>query len=270
VSQLPTLDLVRHDRSSLTNSQWTLLSNILHAYDTFNLIPTLHHIVQNLSSSSSSQVCFEPKDAFETIGSMYTAIQSFVSSIPDFQVFSINEQQSLLQRNLHGIASFYSNLVFRETGLFENSKSFQSYKTAYGSETIQQSNCLIKRLSLDTTLCKLMLIPIAFSSNSFIVDIHENMHNDNLIFATFRLYGSQNVYVELLWRYMLYRYGYRDSVLQFSKLVKYILDMIDLTATVYKSHKIHHDFVVDVVEKTKEKLVISQNEPISLWGNELS
>ena len=87
-----------------------------------------------------------------------------------------------------------------------------------------------------------MLLVIAFSSNCLIVDIHENMHNDSFIFGTFRLYGSQNVYVELLWRYMLYRYGYSETVLRFSKLVKYILDNIKQTASVYMSNKIHHDY----------------------------
>jgi hypothetical protein len=96
------------------------------------------------------------------------------------------------------------------------------------------------------------------------------MSNDSLIYGTFRLYGSQNVYVELLWKYMLYRYGYCDTVLHFNKLVKHILDMIKIAAVVYVSHAIHHDYIDDIVEKTKENLITSQNDLIPLWGKELS
>jgi hypothetical protein len=229
----------------------------------------LQHILKNISSSPS-ELCFEVNDALETIGTIYSSIQSFVSSTPDFQVLTINEQQSLFERNLHGIGSFYSNLIYRETGLLDNSKCYQSYIEAYGWETMNDSNRLVNRSYIDSTLFKLMLIIIAFSSNCFIVDVHENIQNDSLIFGTFRLYGSQNVYVELLWKYMLYRYGFNGAVHHFNQLIKHILDMIELAGNVYKNHQIHHDFVDEVVEKTKEQLIISQNEPIVLWGKTLT
>jgi hypothetical protein len=221
-------------------------------------------------SSSTSEIYFEANDALETIGSIYTSIQSFVSCTPDFQVLTINEQQSLFERNLHGIGSFYSNLIYRETGLFDNEKLYQTYIAAYGLETMKQSSRLVHRSSLDSTLFKLILIILAFSPNCFIVDVHENIQNDSLIFGTFRLYGSQNVYIELLWKYMLYRYGFMEAVRHLNNLVKHILDMIELAGNVYKNHQLHHDFVDEVVEKTKEQLIISQNEPIVLWGKTLA
>jgi hypothetical protein len=215
-------------------------------------------------------MCFEVNDALETIGTIYSSIQSFVSSTPDFQVLTVNEQQLLFDRNLHGIGSFYSNLIYRETGLLDNSKCYKSYVDAYGSEIIRDSHQLVHRSHIDATNFKLILIILAFSSNCFTVDVPENIQNDRLIFATFRLFGSQNIYVELLWRYMLYRYGFHGAVQQYDRLIKHILDMIELAGSVYKSNQVHHDFVDDVVEKTKEQLVISQNEPIVLWGRTLT
>ncbi len=102
------------------------------------------------------------------------------------------------------------------------------------------------------------------------MNVHKNMHNDRLGFGTFHLYGSQNVYVELLWKYIIYRYSYSDTVLHFNKLVKHMLDMIKHTATIYTSHETHHDFVDDVIEKIKEKLIISENKSIALWGKTLT
>ena len=265
------MDLLQNDRSTLTTSEWTLISNILHAYDTFSVIPKLHQIFKNLSSLPN-EVRYDVNGAicaFEAVGYMLTSMESLISSIPDFQILTLNEQRSLLQRNLQGVSGFYSQLVFRETDLLKNPKCFQSYTIAYGSKTIKQLNHLVKRIDPDLTLFKLMLVMITFSSNCSILHVHENMHNDSLIFGTFRLLGSQNVYVELLWKYMIYRYGYFDTILRFHKLVKQILDMMKHSATVYTSNEIHHDLIDNFVEKTKEKLIICQNEVIPLWGNTL-
>ncbi|CAF0855630.1 unnamed protein product [Adineta steineri] len=269
VSQLPTLDLLNHDRSSLTTSQWTLFSNVLHAHDRFSLMSTLHHILNSLSSSYQG-ARFNEANAVETIGAMYISMESFISCTPDFQVLSVNEQQSLLKRNLHCIGSSCSNFLFRDAHFLNNPDCFQIYRRAYGSEMTNQAYHLTKQLDLDSTLIKFMLIIVAFSSNSFLVDIDENIHNDSLLLGTFRLFGSQNVYVELLWKYMEYRYGYSETVIRFAGLVKHVLSMIKHAANIYISNEIHHDFVAEVVEKTNETLIKNQNELVPLWGKPLS
>ncbi len=121
----------------------------------------------------------------------------FISSTPDFQVLSINEQQSLYERNLLGISSLSSNILFRDTDFLENSICYNSFIQFYGWETIKQIKYFIKQLDYDSTLHKLMLLIIVFSSNCLVVNVHKNIRNDSLILGTFRLYGSQNIYVEI-------------------------------------------------------------------------
>jgi hypothetical protein len=60
----------------------------------------------------------------------------------------------------------------------------------------------------DLIFIKLILMKLTFSSNLFTVNEKKNFHEDNLLYGTFRLFGSQNVYVELMWNYMIYRYGF--------------------------------------------------------------
>ncbi|CAF4834592.1 unnamed protein product [Rotaria sp. Silwood1] len=96
------------------------------------------------------------------------------------------------------------------------------------------------------------------------MDIHENLNDDNLIYSTFRLFGSQNVYVELLWKYIMYQYNYSETVIHFAGLVKSMLDSIRQATSVYISIDIHHEFRDEAIEKTKETLILSQNEPVSL------
>jgi hypothetical protein len=146
---------------------------------------------------------------------------------------------------------------------------YGSFITVYGLETIKQIKHLIEQLDLNTTLFKLMLLVLAFSSNCMIVDVPKDMHNNNFVFGTFCLYGSQNVYVELLWKYMLYQYGYYETVIRFSKLVTCVLSRMRQVANIYMSNVIHHDIVDEVTKTIKKTLIINQNEPVPLWGKTL-
>jgi len=259
---------LRNDKSLLTTSQWTLVSNVLHAYDRFSPISTYNCILKNLSLSSC-ETRFDAADVLKTASSAFTSLQSFISSTPDFQVLSLNEQQALLKRNLHGMGPFAATIAFRDTNFLRNSKCYSGFTAFYGSETAMRVEHIINQLDPESTLLKFILLVIFFSSNCFVVDIHENMYNDSFLLGTFRLFGSQNVYVELLWKYMLYRYDYHETVLRFTGLVKCVLDKIKQTSSLYMNNKIHNNLIYGVVEQSKESFIINQNEPVSLWGKTL-
>lgn len=220
---------------------------------------------KNLSSSPAEDH-FNVSDVLDIIRFACESMPSFISSTPDFQVLTVNEQISLFIRNLHGVTSLYFTIFLRNADLLDSPQYYDSYITVYGSTIIQQLKHFLKRLDQDATLFKLMLLVITFSSNNIIVDVDENMDNDPLLLGTFRLYGSQNVYVELLWKYMLYRYGYYEAVIRFSGLVKSILDNMRDAAFIYMNNTTHHHLIKEVTEKAKEKLIIKQNEFIPLWA----
>jgi hypothetical protein len=65
------------------------------------------------------------------------SMRLFISSTPDFQVLSVNEQQSLFERNLHGIPSLCSNIFFRDIHFLDNPECYSSFITIYGLEIIK-------------------------------------------------------------------------------------------------------------------------------------
>ncbi|CAF1092494.1 unnamed protein product [Adineta ricciae] len=264
--QIVPLDLLTNDRSLLTTAQWTLVSNVIHAFDRYGIMSEMKHLAQNVSSANL-QTPFTVDNALKLIGSAYLSIQSLINCTPEFQVLCTDEQKSLLQRNLHGIGCYYSNLLYRDSEIFDNSACCLSFRLAYGLSAIEKSKVLVKCLDIDSTLFQLLLIIIAFSSNCFIVDFDSpnNLH-DSFLFGTFRLFGSQNIYVELLWKYMMYRYGYNATIIRFSKLIGHVINMLRYIAEVYLTHSVHRTFVDGVVEETKDILVDSQNQPVALWG----
>ena len=194
-------------------------------------------------------------------------MRSFLRSIPDFQILTSSEQSSLLERNLQGISGLTFTLVSRDTCVIDHSPSLTEAIRFYGFEVVCRAQQLKNRLDPDSTLVKLMLPVLAFSSNCVILDVPRTGHHDSLLLGTFRLLGSQNVFVEILWRYLVYRYGDLEAVKRFSGLVKQMLDEIDHVAKIYKSNKVHQQFLDQTFHEFKLSSSNRMAVCVPLWGN---
>lgn len=255
------MDLLRADRSTLLSSDWTLLSNIVHAHDTFSSIPQIRRRVEQVLPSA-----FEVSDVLETVLLMYTSTKAFIGSSPDYRILTTSEQSSLLDRNLHGILSLVSIIFMRCAAIFDTPKCLGKFIQLYGMEKVGDARQINGELDGDLTILKVFLLILAFSSNCFIVDPQTVGKNDSFIFGTYRLLGSQNAYVELLWKYMLHRYGFQASVLRFAKLIELFLAIINHCAQIYTDNDTHHHLVDGVVNEMKQSLIIDQNDDELLWG----
>ena len=255
-------------RSFLLDSEWTLLSNIVHAYDTYNTIAQMSRTIDSLSTLPV-EMHTNVTNPLEIICQMYTSMQSFIRSSPDFRILTLNEQTSLLERNLHGVTGFYSILFFRDTGILHNTTCMEAFINIYGLDAMLLAKRVNERLDPDSTSIILILLVSAFSSNSFIVNEHENMEHDSLLHGTFRLLGSQNVYVDLLGKYMIYRYGYNESIIRCSRLTQLFLCMLKNLAIIHANNETHRKIVADIIEMLKQSLTIDDNEQTPLWGKDL-
>lgn len=260
-----TLDLLNTDRSSLTNHEWTMLSNVIHAYDKFDPTSKVIDDARNLHILPR-ECLFDSSHTHNLFTTYYTTARLFLASSADYKVLTVDEQCSLLKRNLTGLFIFCAEITCRDLDMLNDPLWNHTLTYTLGSDLIERKRYLNSRLELDTTLIKFMLIIIAFSSNCFMLDERQTIRNDHLLYGTFRLLGSQNAFVEILWKYMLYRYGYRDTVLRFSQLVKQILDLISLVVNMYKSHQLHQFFVDNTIQIATSISKLNENNTIPLWG----
>jgi hypothetical protein len=210
------------------------------------------------------------KNAFDIINSLFTTMQSFLSSTPDFQILTLSEQSALFERNLYGVASLYSVLLFRDSSIIENKICLESFTKIYGLEMMAQTKRITKQLDLDLTIITIMLIIFAFSSCYLVIYLDENIYNDSLLFGTHRLLGSQNVFVELLWKYMIYRYGFYDTARRFARLITLLIDSTKYSAMSYTSNPTYRKLADNAIIKTKRTLIINQNRQTSLWGKNMT
>jgi hypothetical protein len=112
-----------------------------------------------------------------------------------------------------------------------------------------------------------MMIILSFSSNCSVLTFPETKFNDTLLLGTFRLLGSQNVYVELLWKYMVYRYGDHQTIIRFAQLIKQVVDLIDHLIKVCMTGNINRFTLDNIFVENKRSFISNPNEHIPLWGN---
>lgn len=74
-----------------------------------------------------------------------------------------------------------------------------------------------------------------------------------LLSSPMLILNIQNFYVELLFKYMLYRFGHHEAVMRFSNLIKSAVDQITLSNTA-REILIHQAIVQNVVDETERSL----------------
>ncbi len=99
-----------------------------------------------------------------------------------------------------------------------------------------------------------MLSVITFSSNCSIV-IFDDQENITTISSSLDLIHVQNVYVTMLWKYLIYLYGFKEATLRFSSIVKSIIDVTRMLESMPEN--ITHDLMVEtIVAETQRSLLI--------------
>ena len=198
--------------------------------------------------------------------SFYSCTESFIGSIADFQVLTVAEKSSLYQRNLHGVLNICATFLLRMASMFESPANNHLIVSVYGQDIFERTKRIGLQLDDDLVLIKLMMVTFAFSSNCYMVELKEENLNDRLLLGTFRLWGSQNVYAELLWSYLTYRYNYYEAALRFARMIKNLLDLLKMSGDVHHQNDLHQQFVEEVTVLTEQTLTINENELVPVWG----
>ncbi|CAF4118008.1 unnamed protein product [Rotaria magnacalcarata] len=279
ILDLPSVDNVRIpkpsalDRSpdgnylALNDSERVVISNVVHAYDAFSPIFEMQRTMSLLKTSASDPQ-YGISQAIQISLGVYNGVQSFISSTPDFKILTCAEQHSLLKRNLLGLVCGGLLCIAYESGMFDTAGNELAFSLLYGTELTQHARSICQKLNSDLILIKLLIITLAFSSNCYMVDNQENIGEDPLLLGTFRLFGSQNAYVEIIWKYLIHNYGFDRSVHIFSKLIKQFLDVFSLSMYMYANKPYHHIFLDEIVKEIETCSIYDDQCIVPLWGKQ--
>jgi hypothetical protein len=200
----------------ISPSDQTLLTNILSAYER-TCIAT--KAAQSPSFPSSTHA------SLHTFLNDYTerqkALVRYFKLIPEFERLSMTDKIHLIRNN------FCSTLPINEAALSTDisPKLLDSIAILFNRNiSTQLCNCvtLVHSYTSDRTLLKLLLIIKSLSSG--INRTRNDTDMDRIYDDTLSIFAAQNIYVELLWRYLLSRFPSELDVVKFySKLMRDLL-----------------------------------------------
>ena len=217
-------------------------------------------------SASASNLQFDSSQPLHLLSLFSQALLSFISSTPDFNVLTSAEQISLFQRNMLGVLTLGGIYLMRECGIFDQPENGQAMLPLYGDEIFRRVKLVGEQLDKDSTVIRLLLIAVAFSSNCSAIRTPSNNESDSLLFGTFRLFGSQNVYAELIWKYLSGSYGTLESVRRLSRLVNSLLDTLTLANDIYDSNSVFQRFITDRLQQIEHSVNLREKTFTPLWG----
>jgi hypothetical protein len=264
-AQLPSLDLLRADRSSLTVNHWSILSNVTNIYD---ILFEEHKVkISQLHRQAEQQpikLRFKIANYQQLAMTYFTFIVPFLERIPDYQSLDLVDRLTLVHHNtgtLTGIHSHYINSTTKYIPYYDKNYApvvNMLYKTEIilGTEKLRQKLDAI--FHSDSVLVKLFLVIGAFSniasglSPTFQTTIKSD--DDEVMFSR-RLLRIQNRYVDILWRYMLFRFRHEQLVARlFTNIICNCLHVQKFSHDIAEENDLHKDMCDTLVEEIESKL----------------
>jgi hypothetical protein len=142
--------------------------------------------------------------------------------------------------------------TLRKYQLFDYPAFYHSAEMIFRPTAAAFTRRVIDQLDPDDTFIKLILAALAFSTSNYTVYTISNLDNLTNLKA---ILNVQDMYTELTWRYLLYKYGHHQAVIRFSDLIRCLFLAKYAIAEAHES-KQFTEIIDSVIEQTEEKLSI--------------
>jgi len=207
----------------LSSSDQALLTNIFGAYE------------QTYPATDTCKYSYFPSVEHSTIHTYYNEYEErhkllidYFKSIPEFNRLSVDDKVGLVRSHFGGMLIINEDILTRSVCQNVMVSLKNMYSTNLATKLVRVGERLLAYAS-DPVQLKLILIIQTLSSGTH--RYYNNADEDRIYDDTLVIFVGQNVYVELLWRYLLSRLpSERDAVKFFNN---FILDLIFLECTCF-------------------------------------
>ncbi|UJR20450.1 hypothetical protein I4U23_023579 [Adineta vaga] len=249
--QFSTLNLVQKDLSTLTFDQWNLLSNLSHCYDEHSGLCKGEQYMHE-QEILPLKLRFKTNPMLMFIDSIFNGAQLLYKNNKDFLSLPFEDRTILLHSTTAYTASVSSNFIFYKIGLMHSPAYYTSLEIITHSSLIPTAKRIATRLDFDMIVIKLMLAILSFSTINYTV--YTNTPPMNLSDIKQMLY-IQNTYIELTWKYLLYKYSYEQTVRCFSDMIRCVF-AINQAMIEIERIKWFTDMIDSFVQRTEDILTL--------------
>ncbi|CAF0971752.1 unnamed protein product [Rotaria sp. Silwood1] len=245
---IPTLNLLESDQSILSVDQWNLLSNLVHRFDENSGYAFVERFIDQ-QNRLPLKLRFKHSSVNDFFTSMKRNIQLVFEKNRHFLSLSHHDRTALLRSTVEYTTSVGGMFTVRQYKLFDYPPFYESAEMIFHPSAAMLTKCVIDQLDPDNTFIKLVLAIVAFSTINYTV----YRKNIQIGFTNIKaILPIQDMYTDLTWRYLLYKYGHREAVIRFSKLLRCLFLVIWAIVEAHESQKFTEmiDYVIEQTEQT--------------------
>lgn len=240
------------------------MTNLIHNYD----VTKLHSLVQRFRKDDDQKslslllICDEQSIIQEFLISFYRASGDACRQNSDIQNLPISDRSIILHTAIDNMTCLAGNYVCAETNLVNHRGYNEFLLNKYGKLTCQtywaSANFAIK----DFVLFKLALSLFSLStlSRSFQMNLQDEIQNVR------SLTDIENKYAEVAWKYLLYRYDFREAVQRYLQLTQWFLALAVFMYDAHSTHA-HINDMQSLVEETELNLILDDVDEIVEAGS---
>ena len=209
------MDLLQTDRSTLSFDQWNHISNLIHCFDEHGALT----IVQRYSSEQNSlpiKCRHKPESIAQLYRTLLNKTQLFQKN-GDCLLLSSQDRSTLIQTIVKHTAGFGAATVLRQMKLYDDPIFSTNNMVLFGSDVMANAKRISDYRDEDLTFIKLIIAVLSFSTIN--TTVFTNTIPINWIDIK-TIIHIQDTYIELSWKYMVYKYSYEDAVRRFVRLLR--------------------------------------------------
>lgn len=159
-------------------------------------------------------------------------VQSVVEKNRDFLSLSLNDRDVLLRLTVEHAVSLGGITTLRQQKLLNYSSFYRITEMIFTSASTWFAKQAIQNLDLDNTFIKIMIAIISFSTLNYTVYTTESTLQTMNIKAILKI---QDMYIEIAWLYLLYKYHYSEAVNKFANFIRCLLLLNRANIEAYES-----------------------------------
>lgn len=242
------------DASILTSNQWTYLSNLISIYDESEILSIAQRCIETYNTIDVNDLTFF-KEFFDKI---YQTTGIYIRSNNDYCLLSSDERLAFLRNIADNVTCLSLGFCWNQSQIYNCSSFLNICTNSYGENFVRIIQQLSKFIDSDIIIAKLTISLFAFSNNL-------SLFSSNTIdkpLNTLTIYQIQNNYVEILWKYLFYKYGHYQSIQLFIHLTQCLLIAINTVFTVQNIDK-HIQDITSLVEQIELASVLDDVKNIN-------
>ncbi len=226
----------------------------MHCYDEYGGISLAKDFISEQNALPLKlRYKLEPVSEFMT--SNMSRVQQILEKNGDYLHLCSEDRLILLRHTVKHTSYFGGTFVLHQVHLFNNPLFYKTAEILFGSHPLQRTKCLIDSFDSDVTFIILIVAVLAFSTTNYTV--YRNTAAINLINMKTVLH-IQDTYIELAWRYMVYKYNYLQAIKRFSHLLRCLFHTNDIIVEVNRVEECNN-IIDSVVKQTEQILSIHTN-----------